>query len=153
MGGVVVALDSFKGSLDAARATAAVARGLRRHHSSPSVHERPVAEGGEGTLAALAAAGFTHVPVEAMDPLGRCVTTGYVHREGVAVVELADVSGLARLPEGGPTPATAAASSTYGTGQVISAALDAGHHTIVVGLGGEECSEPVDRRGRGVPSQ
>jgi glycerate 2-kinase len=75
MGGVMVALDSFKGSLDATRATAALARGLRRHHCGRSVHEHPVADGGEGTLAALAAAGFTRVPVEATDPLGGPVTT------------------------------------------------------------------------------
>lgn len=141
MGGVIVALDSFKGSLDAARATAALARGLRRHHSLPTVHERPIADGGEGTLAALAASGFTPMPVEAMDPLGRSVATSYAQRDGVAVVELADVSGLGRLPEGRPTPATATASSTYGTGQVISAALDAGNHTIVVGLGGSATTD------------
>lgn len=139
MHGVVVALDSFKGSVDAARATAALSRGLRRHHSRPTVHERPVADGGEGTLDAFEAAGFTRVPVEAADPLGRPVKTGYVQRGGVAVVELADVSGLSRIPR--TTPATAMAASSRGTGQVIAAALDAGHHTVVVGLGGSATTD------------
>ncbi|KAA5828325.1 glycerate kinase [Saccharopolyspora hirsuta] len=136
---VVVALDSFKGSIDAARATAALSRGLRRHHSRPAVRERPVADGGEGTLDAFEAAGFTRVPVTAADPLGRPVETGYVQRDGVAVVELADVSGLGRIPR--TTPATAMAASSHGTGQVIAAALDAGHRTVVVGLGGSATTD------------
>ncbi|MER7081032.1 glycerate kinase [Saccharopolyspora kobensis] len=136
---VVVALDSFKGSIDATRATAALSRGLRRHHSRPAVREQPVADGGEGTLDAFEAAGFTRCPVEAADPLGRPVESGYVHRDGVAIVELADASGLSRVPE--PAPVTALAASSHGTGRVIAAALDAGHRTVVVGLGGSATTD------------
>ncbi|MEV7037553.1 glycerate kinase [Amycolatopsis sp. NPDC051061] len=141
MGELLVALDSFKGSLGAMQATAALARGLRRHHSKPAVREHPVADGGEGTVSAAVAAGFTPVSLSAAGPLGEPLTARYAHRDGVAVVELAETSGLAALPEAAPTPATAAAASTHGTGQVIAAALDAGHHTVVVGLGGSATTD------------
>ncbi|XVS67321.1 glycerate kinase [Actinosynnema sp. CA-299493] len=95
----LVALDSFKGSLSARRATAAVARGLRRHGAV--VHERPVADGGEDTLDPLLAAGFTAVPVRSTDPLGRPVDARYAVRAGVAVVEPAETSGPAPPAERG----------------------------------------------------
>ncbi|MFJ6675711.1 glycerate kinase [Actinosynnema sp. NPDC091369] len=136
---VVVALDSFKGSLSARRATAAVARGLRRH--GVVAHEHPVADGGEGTVDALLTAGFTAVPVPTTDPLGRPVTARYASREGVAVVELAEASGLDLVADVPATPDRAAAASTLGTGRVIAAALDAGHHTVVVGLGGSATTD------------
>ena len=166
MGPVVVALDSFKGSLDATRASAALARGLRGRDQI-EVHEHPVADGGEGTLAALAMAGFTLTAVDTVDPLGRPVRSRYAHRAGVAVVELAEASGLGRLADIELTPATAMATSTYGTGQVMAAALDAGHETIVVGLGGSATTDggsgllaalggqlfdPTGRALRGTPS-
>jgi hypothetical protein len=57
MGELLVALDSFKGSIGATQATAALARGLHRHPSKPVVREHPVADGGEGTVSAAVAAG------------------------------------------------------------------------------------------------
>ncbi|MCE6996112.1 glycerate kinase [Saccharothrix sp. S26] len=139
VGHVVVALDSFKGSLSARRATGAVARGLRRH--GVVVHEHPVADGGEGTVDALLGAGFAAVPVRTTDPLGRPVIARYASRDGVAVVELAEASGLGLVADVPVTPDRAAAASTLGTGRVIAAALDAGHHTIVVGLGGSATTD------------
>jgi glycerate kinase len=163
MGEVVVALDSFKGSLDAARATAALARGLRRHHTRPFVREHPVGDGGEGTLAALSAAGFEPVAVDTVDPLGRPIKSHYARRDDVAVVELAAASGLDRIDL--PGPGTAAAASTSGTGVIIAAALDAGAGTVVVGLGGSATTDGgtgllaalgvrcFDRAGRELPAQ
>ncbi|MFE9748981.1 glycerate kinase [Saccharothrix saharensis] len=141
---VIVALDSFKGSLSAQRATAAVARGLRRHGFI--AHEHPVADGGEGTVDALLTAGFTAVPVPTTDPLGRPTTARYASRDGVAVVELAEASGLGLITDVPTTPARAAAASTLGTGRMIAAALDsatpgARHHTIIVGLGGSATTD------------
>ncbi|GHE76282.1 glycerate kinase [Amycolatopsis deserti] len=137
MGEVVVALDSFKGSLGAAQATAALARGLRRHAARPLVHEHPVADGGEGTVDAAVAAGFTPVGLTVTGPLGRPVAARYAHRGGVAVVELAQASGLPAAPD----PTTALAASTFGTGELIAAALDAGHRQVVVGLGGSATTD------------
>ncbi|MGW4109850.1 glycerate kinase [Actinosynnema sp. NPDC004786] len=138
-GHVVVALDSFKGSLSARLATAAVARGLRRHGAT--VHEHPVADGGEGTLDAVLTAGFTAVPVASVDALGRPVLARYAVRDGVAVVELAETSGLGRVADVPVTPERAAAASTFGTGLVIAAALDAGCTAVVVGLGGSATTD------------
>jgi glycerate 2-kinase len=141
MGRVIVALDKFKGCIDAARATAALTRGLLRSRPELVVRHCPVTDGGDGTLDALVAAGFRRVPVTADGPTGRPVTTGYVARGEVAVVELADVSGLARLPHRRPSAVTALTASTFGTGQVVAAALDAGHRTVVIGLGGSASTD------------
>ncbi|MGH3952364.1 MAG: glycerate kinase, partial [Pseudonocardiaceae bacterium] len=103
-----------------------------------AVHEVPVADGGDGTVDAALAAGFRRVPVWASGPTGTPVTTVYAERARVAVVELADVSGLARLPGGELAPLSA---SSVGTGEVIRAALDAGCRTIVLGLGGSACTD------------
>lgn len=138
MGPLIVALDKFKGSIDAAGACAALAGGLRR--TAPDVRCCPVADGGDGTLDALVAAGFTRVPVTATGPIGHPVATGYAARGDVAVVELADASGLLRLP-GPPAASTALAAGTTGTRQVLAAALDAGHRTVVLGLGGSASTD------------
>ncbi|MDI9581255.1 MAG: glycerate kinase, partial [Thermobispora sp.] len=101
---VVVAPDKFKGSLTAAEVARHVAAGLRRAVPGLSVATLPVADGGEGTLDAVISAGFRRVPVRATGPTGEPVDTAYAERDGTAVVELADVSGLARLPGGRPDP-------------------------------------------------
>ncbi len=92
-----------------------------------------MADGGDGTVAAALAAGFATVGATAEGPTGERVQTTFGMRDATAVIELADVAGLRRLPESGPAPLRA---STYGVGQVIAAALDAGARTIVVGIGG-----------------
>jgi glycerate 2-kinase len=130
---VVVAPDKFKGSLTAAQVAERVRAGLARAAPEVEVVEVPVADGGDGTLEAALTAGYRRVPVRAEGPTGEPVETAYAERDGVAVVELADVSGLGRLP-GGRLAARAA--SSYGTGQVIGAALDAGCRRVVVGIGG-----------------
>ena len=130
---VVVAPDKFKGSLTAAQVAARVAAGLARAAPGAEVVEMPVADGGDGTLEAAVEAGYRRVPVRAEGPTGEPVETAYAERDGVAVVELADVSGLGRLPGGRLAARTA---SSYGTGQVIRAALDAGCRRVVLGIGG-----------------
>ncbi|MPY85473.1 MAG: glycerate kinase [Actinophytocola sp.] len=137
MSHVLIAPDKFKGSLSAPQVAAHVAAGLRRAVSGIDVREVPIADGGDGTLDAALAAGFERVPVTASGPTGEPVATGYARRGDTAVVELADVSGLARLP-GRRVPLTA---TSYGTGEVIRAALDDGCRTIVLGLGGSACTD------------
>ncbi|AXX32249.1 Glycerate kinase [Actinosynnema pretiosum subsp. pretiosum] len=136
---VVVALDSFKGSLTARAATAALARGLRR--TGAHVVEHPVADGGEGTLDALLGAGFTEVPTPSTDALGRPLTTRYATRSSTAAIELAESSGLAGIADVPLTPARARAATTLGAGRLIAAALNAGHRRIVVGLGGSATTD------------
>jgi glycerate 2-kinase len=135
---VVVAPDKFKGSLTAAQVAARVAAGLTHAVPGVEVVQVPVADGGDGTLEAALSAGYRRVPVRAEGPTGEPVDTAYAERDGVAVIELADVSGLRRLP-GGRLAARAA--SSYGTGQVIRAALDAGCRRIVLGIGGSACTD------------
>jgi glycerate 2-kinase len=135
---VVVAPDKFKGSLTAAQVAARVAAGLTRAAPGVEVATVPVADGGDGTLEAALSASYRRVPVRAEGPTGEPVDTAYAERGGVAVVELADVSGLGRLPGGRLAARTA---SSYGTGQVLRAALDAGCRRIVLGIGGSACTD------------
>jgi glycerate 2-kinase len=135
---VVVAPDKFKGSLTAAQVADRVAAGLTRAAPGIEVAKVPVADGGDGTLEAALSAGYRRVPVRAEGPTGEPVETAYAERGGVAVVELADVSGLRRLPGGRLAARTA---SSYGTGQVLRAALDAGCRRIVLGIGGSACTD------------
>jgi glycerate kinase len=99
---VVVAPDKFKGSLSAPEVAAHVSAGLARTVPGAEIVQTPVADGGEGTLDAAVSAGFRRVPVTAEGPTGEPVETSYAERDGVAVVELADVSGLRRLRGGRP---------------------------------------------------
>lgn len=135
---VLIASDKFKGSLTATEVAAAVAEGVRRARPDVSVASVPVADGGDGTLAAAAAAGFELVEVSATGPTGRPVTARYARRDHVAVVELADVSGLVLLPGGEPAPMTA---HTHGVGEVVAAALAHGCKEIVLGIGGSASTD------------
>jgi glycerate kinase len=135
---IVVAPDKFKGSLSAASVAAAVAAGIRSTRSDVVVDELPVADGGDGTVDAAVAAGFSRVAVHTVGPLGEPLATSYAVRRGVAVVELASSVGLSRLPGGRRDPGN---SSTYGLGLVIGSAVDIGVSTIVLGLGGSASTD------------
>ncbi|WP_344337649.1 glycerate kinase, partial [Kitasatospora putterlickiae] len=137
-GHVVVAPDKFKGTLEAAEAAARIAAGIRRAAPGVKVRELPVADGGEGTLAAALAAGFTPVPATVTGPTGRPVDAALAVRGDTAVVELAQAAGLARLPGGRTAPLTA---GSYGVGELIGRALDQGARRIVLGLGGSACTD------------
>ena len=135
---IVVAPDKFKGSLPATQVAAALAAGLHAGRPGAEVVTIPVADGGEGTVDAAVAAGFERVPVTAAGPAGDPVRSGYARRGEVAVVELAGVCGLARLPGGRPAPLTA---SSFGAGEVLRAALEAGGRRIVLGVGGSASTD------------
>jgi glycerate 2-kinase len=135
---IVVAPDKFKGSLPAAQVAAAIAAGLRAGRPGAEVVTIPVADGGEGTVDAAVAAGFERVPVTAAGPAGDPVRASYARRGEVAVVELAGVCGLARLPGGRPAPLTA---SSFGAGEVLRAALEGGAQRIILGVGGSASTD------------
>ena len=135
---IVVAPDKFKGSLPATQVAAAIAAGLHAGRPGAEVVTIPVADGGEGTVDAAVAAGFERVPVTAAGPAGDPVRTSYARRGEVAVVELADVCGLARRPGGRSAPLTA---SSFGAGEVLRAALEAGARRIVLGVGGSASTD------------
>src|SRR6266511_4046982 len=109
----MVAPDKFKGSLSAAGVAAAVAGELRAAVPGLDVREHPVADGGDGTVETALSAGFSRREVACTGPTGKTVLAALAVRDKVAVVELAEASGLKRL-EGGRLAATTATSR--GTG-------------------------------------
>ncbi|WP_030171261.1 glycerate kinase [Spirillospora albida] len=134
---VVVCLDKFRGSATAAQACAWLAAGIRAAGPGVPVVERPLADGGEGTVEALAAAGYSLVRADVMGPVaGMTVSAAIAVRGSRAVVELAQASGLALIPGGAPLTAT-----TYGTGQLVRAALDLGCTQIVLAVGGSATTD------------
>ncbi len=135
---VVVAPDKFRGSLSAPEVARHVGIGLRRALPAHEVVEVPVADGGEGTLDAAFAAGYSPYQVEVSGPTGEPVRA-MIGVHGVqAVVELAAASGLDMLPGG---TLRARDSSSEGTGQLLRYALDAGCTQIVLGVGGSACTD------------
>ncbi|MFF9281461.1 glycerate kinase [Streptomyces griseosporeus] len=135
---VLVAADKFKGSLTAVEVARRVTAGLRLVVPDIEVEALPVADGGDGTVDAAVAAGFERREVRVAGPLGEEVTAAFALRGDTAVVEMAEASGLQRLPAGVFAPLTA---STYGSGELLRAALDAGARTIVFGVGGSATTD------------
>jgi glycerate 2-kinase len=132
---VICAPDSFKGSLSAPKAAAAMAAGVSRGAPRSRATVLPLADGGEGTVAVLVGARQGRMAwVEARDPLDRPIRAEIgLLGDGVVAVEMALASGLPllRLDERDPFRA-----STFGTGQLIRAALDHGAKEIILGVGG-----------------
>ena len=135
---VLIASDKFKGSLTAVEVANALGSGLRWGRPEVEVTTVPVADGGDGTVAAAVAAGFVPVALTASGPTRDPVRTRYARRGDLAVVELADVSGLVRMPAGPLAPLTA---TSRGTGEVIAAAVAAGCRRIIVGIGGSASTD------------
>ncbi|WP_432873200.1 glycerate kinase [Microbispora rosea] len=136
-GHVVIAPDKFRGSLTSPEVAAHVAAGL----GDVPVVELPVADGGDGTVDAVVASGFTRVETEVTGPVGDPVRASYAVRDEpgarAAVIELAEASGLRLLP-GDPVPLTA---TSRGTGELIAHAVRHGATRIVLGLGGSACTD------------
>jgi len=161
---VVVAPDKFEGSLTAGQAAQAIQAGLLRARPDAEVIALPLGDGGAGTLEALVASGFERVPVLASGPTGEPVEATIAvqglslgparrptrsdparltarHRDTrarVAFVEMAEASGLKRLPGGRRAPLEA---TSYGTGELLRAALDRGVRKLVLGVGGSATTD------------
>src|SRR3954447_26730719 len=132
---VLVAPDSFKGTFRAAQIAGAIGRGLERAGLVPP-DLLPLADGGDGTLDALLVnLGGETASARVQDPLGREIDAGYglIENGGTALVEMAAASGLSLVAE---EERDAWAASTYGTGQLIAAAVRAGAQVVLVGVGG-----------------
>ncbi|ARQ67962.1 glycerate kinase [Streptomyces marincola] len=137
-GRVLIAADKFKGSLTAVEVAEHVAAGIRAARPEARVAALPVADGGDGTVDAAVAGGFSPVETEVTGPLGLPVLASFALRGEVAVLEMAQASGLRLLPPYTFAPMTA---TTYGTGELILAALDAGARTVVLGVGGSATTD------------
>jgi glycerate 2-kinase len=135
---VVVAPDKFKGSLTAGEVADAVGRGLLDALPDLDLVKVPVADGGDGTVDAAVGAGYTPIITKAVGPTGQPGEVAYALAGWRAVVELAAVVGLNRLPDGRLEPLNA---STFGLGQLIADAIGRGAAEIVLGLGGSASTD------------
>lgn len=134
---VIIAPDKFKGSLPADAVAEALATGITR---VTDIHLDlvPMADGGDGTVEAALRAGYAASRHTVTGPVGEPVEAILAMRDDTAVVELAAASGLALLPTDSLAPLTA---TSRGTGELLTAALDAGCTRIVLGLGGSACTD------------
>jgi len=162
---ILIAPDKFKGSLTAAEAAAAIAEGALRVYPDAVATQFPIADGGEGTLEAAVAAGYEERLNAVVGPILAPLGAAWAIRKDdagkvTAVIETAQASGLAEME---PTPENALRAHSYGCGQLIAAALEAGATEIVLGLGGSAMSDggsgalralglkPLDSAGNVVP--
>jgi glycerate kinase len=136
---VLVAPDSYKGSLTSVAVARALADGWSRGRPADEVALSPLADGGEGTLDAIAAAGgWMSLPAAARDPLMRPIDARFLRQGERAVVELAVASGLSLVA---PEERDADVATTFGTGQVLAAAIGLGCTDVVLGLGGSATTD------------
>lgn len=137
---VVVAPDSFKESLSAADVAAAMGEGIRLAAPDAEVVLVPMADGGEGSLdAVLAATGGERRHAVVSNANGQpCRAAWGWLGDGTAFIEMAEAAGLERIPRAERRPLEA---TTYGVGQLVTAALDAGARRIVLGLGGSATTD------------
>lgn len=138
---IVVAPDSYKGSVSALGVAQAMARGILRVFPEAELRQVPIADGGEGTVAALVAAtggAIRHAAVTG--PLGEKISAhwGILGDGRTAVIEMAAASGLPLVPAQQRDPRT---TTSFGTGELIRAALDAGLRSIIIGIGGSATND------------
>ena len=138
---IIVAPDSFKGSLTAAEAADAIVQGVRDVMPEAEIVSIPLADGGEGTVEALALATRGRIlQAEVTGPMGDPVEASYgmLGDDVTGVVEMAQAAGLSLVPAQKRNPLLA---TTYGVGELMRAALDEGCRRLIVGLGGSATSD------------
>ena len=138
---IVIAPDSFKGSLTALQVAEAIEVGLRRVFPDAAIEKIPMADGGEGTVQSLVdATGGQILTAQVLDPLGNSINAQYgVLGDGVtAVIEMAAASGLTLVPLDKRDPRV---TTTYGTGELIRVALAHGCRKLIIGIGGSATND------------
>lgn len=137
---VLLAIDSFKGSVSSSQAESAVAEGVRRVWPDAELSALPLADGGEGTLVAIAVRGGELSTCEVAGPLGDRVSARMLvdGEHESAVIEMAEAAGIGYSP---CTESAALAASTYGVGELMLRAVRAGVKTIYIGLGGSATND------------
>lgn len=135
---IVIAPDSFKGSASSTQIATWLENGIKSVIPECETVLIPIGDGGEGTLAALSCADFIAQSHLVTGPSGNSVSADFVIKDGVAVVELAQASGLSQLINQQLLPLTA---TSYGTGELIKLALDAGAKQIILAVGGSACTD------------
>lgn len=137
---VLIAMDSFKGNLSSSGAADIVEKGLRRVYGSATVDKVAIADGGEGTVEAIAnSLNGEYVFATVTNPVGDKVQARYSIVNGnTAIFEMAEASGLCLVTEGKRNPLK---TSTYGTGEMIKDALNKGCRKIIMGIGGSATND------------
>lgn len=138
MKSVIIAPDSFKGTLSSVEVCKIISLELKKRYSDLEVTEIPVADGGEGTVDAfLYALGGKRIKCEVKSPLGKNIDAFYgILPDGRAVIEMAAASGIAIEEENNALKA-----STYGTGELIANALTKGCRKFLIGIGGSATTD------------
>jgi glycerate kinase len=138
---IVIAPDSFKGSLSSKEVADAIELGVRKVLPDVDIIKIPIADGGEGTVQTLVAAmGGEIIKTQVVGPLGETIESyfGVLNDKKTAIIEMANASGLPLVPIEKRNPLI---TTSYGTGQLIKAALDMGVDRIVIGLGGSATND------------
>lgn len=137
---IIIASDSFKGSFSTFEVADAIEKGIRKVNKEATIIKIPVADGGEGTVDALVlGTGGRYEEVNVIGPLGTETTAKIgILKDNVAVIEMASASGLPLLKKSELNPLV---TTTFGTGQMIKAALDLGCGKILIGLGGSATND------------
>lgn len=138
---IVLAPDSFKESMTATEAVAAMGAGVQQVIPDAEIVGVPMADGGEGTVDAVVdALHGQHIGAEVSGPLGATITAryGYIPLRQLAVIEMAAASGLELIP---PDQRDVLRASTFGVGQLITSALDRGAEEILIGIGGSATND------------
>ena len=138
---IVIASDSYKGSLDSSQVNEAMRKGILRGFEDAEIICIPIADGGEGTVdAVMTCCGGSYCYETVTGPDGREVIARYgILPDKSAVIEMAAASGLPLVQD--VTPDTVMNSTTYGTGQLIASALDKGCRKIYIGIGGSATND------------
>ncbi|WFE69700.1 glycerate kinase [Thiomicrospira sp. R3] len=138
---ILIAPDSFKGSISAIAFCQIAARVIASHWPEVRVIQRPLSDGGEGFVDAFVYAGLAkRVSIETLDPLGRAIQADFAWQAAsqTAIIEMAQASGLPLLAGDERDPLNA---SSFGTGLVIQAAINLGAQRIILGLGGSATND------------
>ena len=137
---ILIAMDSFKGSLSSMAAGAAVKEAIHRLDRSVDVQQLPLADGGEGTVDALTAGcDGKQIQIPVTDPLGAQVLASYgILPDGTAVLEMAAAAGLPLVP---PEKRDPMHTTTYGVGELIRDAIDRGCRNFIIGIGGSATND------------
>ncbi len=137
---IVLALDSFKGSMSSIEAGEAAAEGIKRADPDIETIVRPLADGGEGTVDALVTGmGGRYEEVTVTGPLGETVISRYgIIGDGTAVIEMSSAAGITLVPTDKRNPMKA---TTYGVGETIIDAIDKGCRKFIIGIGGSATND------------
>lgn len=136
---VVIASDSFKGSATSLEVADAIERGIHKADKNVIVDKFPVSDGGEGLLEVVGSLeGFKQVEISVSDPLFNKIKASYVKNDETAFIEMAAASGLPLVDIDKRNPLY---TTTYGTGELIKAALDSGVKNLVIGIGGSATND------------